>query len=91
MDLSLRFAAAIPWLALGLVVAVSGLVYPGGITRNLVMGSVFVGVGAILCMASRSARRRLNFWLFSSALVVGGMLAYLAGYRFFIEGMAVFG
>jgi len=94
------------WLATGLFVAMSGLIYPGGIILNLVMASAFTGLGAVLLgraafspSGHAAARQswyyiswsRIEPWVVGFSLIFGSFLLFAAGYRFFAEQKAVFG
>lgn len=87
----LSLASLALWISLAVIVSVSGLLYPGGAIRNLVMGAIFAVIGAGAHLLQTRPRLRFGPWLLGISLPAGATLALMASYRFFSEGMAVFG
>ncbi|NVK43512.1 MAG: hypothetical protein HWE39_19885 [Oceanospirillaceae bacterium] len=87
----LNLASLVLWTSLAAIVSVSGLLYPGGVIRNLTMGVVFAAIGAGTHLLQIRPRPRFGPWLLCFSLPAGAILALLASYRVFLERMAVFG
>jgi hypothetical protein len=99
---TLTQAAAAVWLALGLAIAASGVLWPGAIPLNAALAAPFLAVALLLAWKARVLRRlpadpvlaplyRVETATYAAVLLVGAVLLTGAAHRLFLERLPVFG